>query len=132
MRHFQQFDEELQDSDQTISTSARHLRPRTRLSTVTDISHSTRNERSRPPRRQVASSAFFSDTTDDDVFQPIPGRLDLAMSDSNWSKSIANTRTPLHLSTGLRTDQESPWQPRHVAKLHVDALEFPQTRSVLW
>ncbi|CAI5719899.1 unnamed protein product [Peronospora destructor] len=103
MRHFHQFDDELQDSDQTILTSGRQLRPRTRLSTVADVNNSSSDECSRPRRRQLPNSAFFSDTTDDDASQPI--------------RSAFQERFSL---------------TRHVPKLYLDAIAFPMTRSVLW
>ncbi|ETN21138.1 hypothetical protein PPTG_01416 [Phytophthora nicotianae INRA-310] len=128
-RHFAQFDDELQDSDQTFSTPARHLRPRARLPTVADASDSSSG---RPSRRQFSTSAFFSDTTDDDVSRPITKPSDrsrLSMSAHNRPAQTRNNRSPLHMSAGPRKGHKGT---SHVPRLHVSAIQFPATRSVLW
>lgn len=119
-RHFERFDEELQDSDQTISTRAGRLVPRVRLPTVRD----SRERRRFPP------SAFFSDTTDDDASYPRPapsGRSQLSMSAYSRPKGTERSAAPLHMSAGPRDARKE-----HVPRLHVDAIQFPVTRSVLW
>ncbi|KAG2780872.1 hypothetical protein Pcac1_g8949 [Phytophthora cactorum] len=128
-RHFAQFDDELQDSDQTISTPARHLRPRARLPTVADTSDSSSGS---PPRRRFPTSAFFSDTTDDDVSRPIArpsDRSQLSMSAYSHPTQTWSNRAPLHMSAGPREGQRGS---SHVPRLHVSAIQFPATRSVLW
>ncbi|KAG3019368.1 hypothetical protein PC121_g595 [Phytophthora cactorum] len=128
-RHFAQFDDELQDSDQTISTPARHLRPRARLPTVVDTSDSSSGS---PPRRRFPTSAFFSDTTDDDVSRPIArpsDRSQLSMSAYSHPTQTWSNRAPLHMSAGPREGQRGS---SHVPRLHVSAIQFPATRSVLW
>ncbi|CAH0482533.1 unnamed protein product [Peronospora belbahrii] len=134
-RHFHQFDEELQDSDQTISTPVRHLQPRTRLPVATDTIKSRNSTRSRSPRRQFLSSAFFSDTTDDDVSRPLPDssrRFQLSTSGYSRSKSIESNRKPFHVSTGPREGRRHSGGQWGTMRLHVDAIQFPATRSVLW
>ncbi|KAK1945805.1 SCL-interrupting locus [Phytophthora citrophthora] len=124
-RHFAQFDDELQDSDQTISTPARHLRPRARLPTVTDASSSSGGS----VRARFPTSAFFSDTTDDDTSRPVTrpsGRSQLSVSAYSYPTQTRSTREPLHMSAGPREDR------KHTPRLHIEAIQFPATRSVLW
>ncbi|KAE9138745.1 hypothetical protein PF010_g827 [Phytophthora fragariae] len=132
-RHFAQFDDELQDSDQTI---ARHLQPRARLPTLADASdRSSSNGRAHPARRRFPASAFFSDTTDDDMSRPIArpsGRSQLSMSACSRSNQQTTSRAPLHMSAGpsggrCRSERAAP-----TLRVHVDAIQFPATRSVLW
>ncbi|KAG1704097.1 hypothetical protein DVH05_006110 [Phytophthora capsici] len=123
-RHFAQFDDELQDSDQTISTPVRHLQPRERLPTIADASSSGDSVRVRFP-----PSAFFSDTTDDDISRPLTrssGRPQLSVSAYNHPTQNRRAREPLHMSAGPREDR------KHAPRLHIDAIQFPVTRSVLW
>ncbi|KAG6623969.1 coatomer protein [Phytophthora cinnamomi] len=126
-RHFAQFDDELQDSDQTIATPARHLRPRTRLPTLADASDSDGRA-----RRRFPASAFFSDTTDDDTPRPTArpsGRAQLSMSAYSRPNQPQSSRAPLHMSAGPRRRSERAAQ---TPRLHLDAIQFPVTRSVLW
>ncbi|KAL3668673.1 hypothetical protein V7S43_005969 [Phytophthora oleae] len=126
-RHFAQFDDELQDSDQTISTPVRHLRPRARLPTVADASNSSSS--GHRVRARFPTSAFFSDTTDDDISRPVArpsGHSQLSASAYNRPTQKRSTREPLHMSAGPNEDR------RHIPRLHVETIQFPVTRSVLW
>ncbi|EGZ17381.1 hypothetical protein PHYSODRAFT_264168 [Phytophthora sojae] len=134
-RHFAQFDDELQDSDQTIATPARHLRPHARLPTLADASDSSSNGRARPTRRRFPASAFFSDTTDDDMSRPMArtsGRSQLSMSACSRSNQPQTSRAPLHMSAGPREGRRRSERAAQTPRLHVDAIQFPATRSVLW
>lgn len=127
-RHFAHSDEELQDSDQTLSAPAGHSKPRARLLTSGKLSGSS----TRPSRRRFSTSAFFSDSTDDDVSRPFTTHSDrnqLSMSQHDRSTLKCNSRTLLNRSAGPR---EGEGRTTHVPRLHVDAIEFPVTRSVLW
>ncbi|KAG7393216.1 hypothetical protein PHYPSEUDO_011221 [Phytophthora pseudosyringae] len=129
-RHFAQFDGELQDSDQTISTPARYVRQCSRLPTVADASNSDKST-----RRRFPSSAFFSDTTDDDVSRPLArdsGLSQLSMSAYSRPTQMQSSRAPLHVSAGPREGNGGHRGTPHVPRLHVDAIQFPATRSVLW
>uniref|UniRef100_M4B2G6 STIL N-terminal domain-containing protein n=1 Tax=Hyaloperonospora arabidopsidis (strain Emoy2) TaxID=559515 RepID=M4B2G6_HYAAE len=116
---FAQFDDELQDSDQTISPPVRHLHPYARPSTVDDATNSSSSDRASPSRRRFPTSAFFSDTTDDDVSRPTSGLMDHSIgSYSRFSNRRRSQGRQNSVSHGLR--------------LRVDAIQFPMTRSVLW
>ena len=116
---FAQFDDELQDSDQTISPPVRHLHPYARPSTVADATNSSSSDRASPSRRRFPTSAFFSDTTDDDVSRPTSGLMDHSIgSYSRFSNRRRSQGRQNSVSHGLR--------------LRVDAIQFPMTRSVLW
>uniref|UniRef100_A0AAV1TLR2 STIL N-terminal domain-containing protein n=1 Tax=Peronospora matthiolae TaxID=2874970 RepID=A0AAV1TLR2_9STRA len=116
---FAQFDDELQDSDQTISPSVRRPQPRARLFAVADATNSSSSDRARPSRRRFPTSAFFSDTTDDDVSRPTSGLMDHSI--GSYSR-FSNRR------------RSKGWQnsASHGLRLRVDAVQFPVTRSVLW
>ncbi|RLN48087.1 hypothetical protein BBJ28_00003045 [Nothophytophthora sp. Chile5] len=143
-RPFARFDEELQDSDQTISAPVPRLGPRVRLATVASSSSSeedARRRRASASRRfhhRYPQSAFFSDTTDDDTSLPLPppapGRSGLSMSAYRPRHAPSASRAPLHMSAG---PSESKGKRHHdqtsrVPRLHVGAIQFPTTRSVLW
>ncbi|CAI5717496.1 unnamed protein product [Hyaloperonospora brassicae] len=116
---FAQFDDELQDSDQTISPPVRHLHPRPRLPTVADASKRSSSGSARPPCRRFPTSAFFADTTDEDVPQPSSGL-------TNGAISVCS------LSIDGRRRRRRPHRASHAPRLRVDAVQFPVTRSVLW
>ncbi|TDH67284.1 hypothetical protein CCR75_000069 [Bremia lactucae] len=127
-RHFKQFDDELQDSDQTFSQSVQYSRPRHRPSSIKDAS----NNSVKPLRCRFPTSAFFSDSTDDDVSRPIatsPSRSQLSRSACNRSKYTKHYNVPLHMSVGPREGQIGK---THMPRLHVHPIQFPITRSVLW
>ncbi|KAL4173734.1 hypothetical protein KRP22_005683 [Phytophthora ramorum] len=133
-QHFAQFDDELQDSDQTISTPARHGKPRARLPTVTSTSNNSSEGLFMPARRRFQSSAFFSDSTDDDFSRPL-GRNQLSMSACSRRGVTQMRRSLLHMSAGpgeRRRRSDGPRESVQAPRLHVDAIQFPVTRSVLW
>ncbi|KAI9912722.1 hypothetical protein PsorP6_005297 [Peronosclerospora sorghi] len=133
---FAKFDDELHDSDQTISTAPRCGRPRACLSTFADATSDSRSEKTVKPSRRPRTSAFFSDTTDDDVSQEHASGSHLSMSANNPSAVRTSTELPLHLSAGPRTSRRRrsarEREMSHVPRLCMGGIEFPVTRTVLW
>ncbi|KAL7694845.1 putative SCL-interrupting locus protein [Plasmopara halstedii] len=122
-QHFAQLDEEQQDSDRTISTPSRHLQPCARPSTFTETDRCS----ARQLRRRFPTSAFFSDSTDDDMSRPLAttsdrSQLSTSAYDFSAKRTTSKTQAPLNMSAG----------PRSGLRLHVETIEFPTTRSVLW
>uniref|UniRef100_K3WUK7 Uncharacterized protein n=1 Tax=Globisporangium ultimum (strain ATCC 200006 / CBS 805.95 / DAOM BR144) TaxID=431595 RepID=K3WUK7_GLOUD len=132
-QRWQQYDDELEDSDQTIAAI-----PRAHRRGLVAASQQFSRERKPPP----VKSAFFVETTDEEESRGDfrqGGRVDSGADDGSRSRRIgtrSNALPPprqyLPLAGAVRDALAVSSPQQQHARLHIGAIQFPVTRSVLW
>lgn len=119
-RRWAVYDDELEDSDQTISISRRAAAA---LPLAARLSQTM--SRKRPP----VKSAYFVETTDDDELGAAPHAFPTSSSARSGRLQQASLSSR-HAITSTPATASAP--ELLVPRLHIGAIEFPVTRSVLW
>ncbi|KAF1334446.1 Coatomer protein, partial [Globisporangium splendens] len=131
-QRWEQYDGELEDSDQTIAAV-----PRAHRQGLVSVSQQFSRERKPPP----VKSAFFVETTDEeesrgDLRQE--RRVDSGTDDGSRRRRVGSrsnappSRQYLPLAGAAQGALAVPLPQQQHARLHIDAVQFPVTRSVLW